>query len=61
MVLNAPICSLIGNALEDLRQYDATQGKVLIIENELLQRGHMWQIAPCEEVDPDAGIDQNHC
>ncbi len=58
--LNAPICGVIGNALEDLCQYDATQGKVLISEDELLQRDHMWQLTPREEVNPDAGIDQNH-
>ena len=60
VVPNAPLHGVIGNALEDLCQYDATQGKVLFIEDELLQRGHMWQITPCEEVNPDAGIDQNH-
>jgi hypothetical protein len=54
------MCAVIGNALEDLCQYDAAQGKVLVIENELLQRGPMWQITTGEEIDPDAGVDQNH-
>ena len=57
---DAPVGGVIGNALENLCQYDAAQGKVLVIENELLQRDHLRQITTREEVDPDAGVDQNH-
>ena len=54
------VAGVIGNALENLCQYDAAQGKVLVIENELLQRDHLRQITTREEVDPDAGVNQNH-
>ena len=49
-----------GNTLEDLCEYDAAQGKVFVIEHALLQRSHVRQITTGEEIDPDAGVDQNH-
>jgi len=57
---DAPVGGVIGNALDNRCQYDAAQGKVFVIENELLQRDHLRQITTREEVDPDAGVDQNH-
>jgi hypothetical protein len=60
MAPNAPVGCVIRNALEDLGQYDAAQGEILVIEDALLQRGDMRQMATREEVDPDAGVDQNH-
>ena len=54
------VCGVIGYALEDLCQYDAAQGKVLVIENESLQCGHVRQITTAKEVDPDAGVNENH-
>ena len=51
---------VISNALKYLGQDDATQGKVFVIEDKMFQRGHMRQIATCEEVDPDAGANENH-
>jgi len=35
-------------------------GYVLAIVDELLQRGDMRQITTREEIDPDAGVNQNH-
>jgi hypothetical protein len=55
-----PVDGVIGNALENFCQYDATQGEVFIIEDELLQCNHVRQISIREEVDPDAGVNQNH-
>jgi len=60
IVPDAPLRGVIGNALEDLCQNDAAQGKVFIIEDELLQRGHMGRITTCKEVDSDAGVNENH-
>ena len=57
---HAPVGGVIGNALEDFCQYDAAQGKVLAIVDELLQRGDLRQITTREEIDPDAGVNQNH-
>lgn len=60
IVPNAPVCGIVGNAPENFCQYDATQGKVFVIENELFQHDHMWQSTTREEINPDASIDQNH-
>ncbi len=60
IVPNAPVHGVIANTLEDLCQYDAAQGKVFVIEDKVLQPGHMRQIATRKKIDPDAGVDQNH-
>jgi hypothetical protein len=57
---DAPVGGVIGNALEDFCQYDAAQGKVFVIEDEFLQRGHMRKVTTREDVDPDAGANQSH-
>mgnify|MGYP003573589508 CR=1 FL=1 len=57
---DTPVGGVIRNTLENLRQDDATQGEVFVIEDELFELGHMWQITPGEEIDPDTGVDQNH-
>ena len=57
---NAPMRGVVADTLEDLGQVDAAQGKIFVVKDELLQCVHMWQITTREEIDPDAGVDQNH-
>jgi hypothetical protein len=51
---------VIGNPLENLGEDDTAQGQVLVIEDALLQYLDMGQVTTCEEVDPDAGVNQDH-
>ncbi len=57
---HTPVGGDIGNPLEDLGQDDTAQGQVLIVEDALLQYLDMGQVGACEEVDPDASVNQDH-
>ena len=57
---HAPVGGVIGNTLENPGEDDTAQGQVLVIEDALLQYLDMMQVTTCEEVDPDAGVNQDH-
>jgi len=57
---HTPVGGVIGNPLENLGQDDTAQGQILVVEDALLQYVDMGQVTTCKEVDPDAGVNQDH-